>query len=103
MLLEFTALDHYRSVELEATESRFLSPGDVHHGAFVAFFLSLIHMNRGFVPDAAEFYHVGQEIAVQVVSIDRTKQPPEVRVQVTTAEMARPSQSPWTTVGPWAS
>jgi len=51
---------------------------------------TLLHvkdMNRGFVPDAAEFYHVGQEIAVQVVSIDRTKQPPEVRVQVTTAEM----------------
>ena len=32
---------------------------------------TLLHvkdMNRGFVPDAAEFYHVGQEIAVQVVS-----------------------------------
>lgn len=51
---------------------------------------TLLHvkdMNRGFVPDASEFYEVGQEIAVQVVSIDRTKQPPEVRVQVTTAEM----------------
>jgi uncharacterized LabA/DUF88 family protein len=51
---------------------------------------TLLHvkdMNRGFVPDAAEFYQVGQEVAVQVVSIDRTKQPPEVRVQVTTAEM----------------
>lgn len=51
---------------------------------------TLLHvkdMNRGFVPDASEFYKVGQEVAVQVVSIDRTKQPPEVRVQVTTAEM----------------
>jgi uncharacterized LabA/DUF88 family protein len=51
---------------------------------------TLLHvkdMNRGFVPDAGEFYEVGQEVAVQVVSIDRAKQPPEVRVQVTTAEM----------------
>jgi uncharacterized LabA/DUF88 family protein len=51
---------------------------------------TLLHvkdMNRGFVPDAGEFYKVGQEVTVQVVSIDRTKQPPEVRVQVTTAEM----------------
>ena len=51
---------------------------------------TLLHvkdMNRGFVPDAGEFYEVGQEIAVQVVSVDRTKQPPEVRVQVTTAAM----------------
>lgn len=51
---------------------------------------TLLHvkdMNRGFVPDASEFYEVGQEISVQVVSVDRSKQPPEVRVQVTTAEM----------------
>jgi len=39
------------------------------------------------VPDAGEFYHVGEEIMVQVVSIDRERQPPEVRVQVVTPEM----------------
>jgi uncharacterized LabA/DUF88 family protein len=51
---------------------------------------TLLHvkdMNRGFVPDAGEFYEVGQEISVQVVSVDRKKSPPEVRVQVTTAQM----------------
>ncbi len=44
-------------------------------------------MNRGFVPDAGEFYEVGEEVTAQIVSIDRTKTPPEVRVQVVTPEM----------------
>lgn len=47
---------------------------------------TLLHvkdMNRGFVPDAAEFYSVGDEVTVQVVGIDRTRETPEVRVQVT--------------------
>lgn len=51
---------------------------------------TLLHvkdMNRGFVPDAGEYYEVGEEIPVQVVSIDRKKSPPEVRVQVVTPEM----------------
>ena len=67
--------------------------GPKRYGAFLDLHQhakTLLHvkdMNRGFVPDAAEFYHVGQEVAVQVVSIDRSKTPPEVRVQVTTAEM----------------
>lgn len=50
---------------------------------------TLLHvkdMNRGFVPDAGEYYHVGEEIPVQVVSVDRKKSPPEVRVQVVGAE-----------------
>lgn len=51
---------------------------------------TLLHvkdMNRGFVPDAGEFYEVGEEVTAQIVSIDRTKSPPEVRVQVVTPEM----------------
>ena len=44
-------------------------------------------MNRGFVNDAAEYFRVGEEVMVQVVSIDWTRQPPEVRVQVVTPEM----------------
>jgi uncharacterized LabA/DUF88 family protein len=50
---------------------------------------TLLHvkdMNRGFVPDAGEYYHVGEEIPVQIVSIDRKKSPPEVRVQVVGVE-----------------
>jgi uncharacterized LabA/DUF88 family protein len=51
---------------------------------------TLLHvkdMNRGFVADAGEFYRVGDEVHVQVVSIDWGRTPPEVRVQLTTAEM----------------
>jgi uncharacterized LabA/DUF88 family protein len=51
---------------------------------------TLLHvkdMNRGFVGDAAEFYRVGDQITVQIVSIDWSRTPPEVRVQVTTPEM----------------
>jgi uncharacterized LabA/DUF88 family protein len=51
---------------------------------------TLLHvkdMNRGFVADAGEFYRVGDEIPVQVVSIDWSRDPPEVRVQLTTPEM----------------
>ena len=58
---------------------------DLHEAA-----KTLLHvkdMNRGFVSDAAEFYRVGEEISVQVVSIDWVKAPPEVRVQVVTPEM----------------
>ena len=50
---------------------------------------TLLHvkdMNRGFVPDAGAYYDVGQEIPVRVISIDRRKSPPEVRVAVLTAE-----------------
>ena len=50
---------------------------------------TLLHvkdMNRGFVPDAGAYYEVGQEIPVRVISIDRRKSPPEVRVAVLTAE-----------------
>ncbi|HKK71266.1 MAG TPA: NYN domain-containing protein [Candidatus Krumholzibacteria bacterium] len=50
---------------------------------------TLLHvkdMNRGFVPDAGAYYEVGQEIPVRVVSIDRRKSPPEVRVAILTAE-----------------
>ena len=50
---------------------------------------TLLHvkdMNRGFVPDAGAYYEVGQEIPVKIVSIDRRKSPPEVRVAVLTAE-----------------
>jgi hypothetical protein len=46
---------------------------------------TLLHvkdMNRGYVPDAAEFYAVGDEVTVQVVGIDRTRETPEVRVQI---------------------
>lgn len=51
---------------------------------------TLLHvkdMNRGYVADAGEFYHVGQEVMVQVVGIDWQPDPPEVRVQVVTPEM----------------
>ena len=51
---------------------------------------TLLHvkdMHRGFVPDAGEFYRVGEEVMVQIVSIDREKSPPEVRVEVVTPEM----------------
>lgn len=51
---------------------------------------TLLHvkdMHRGFVPDAGEFYRVGEEVMVQIVSIDRSKSPPEVRVEVVTPEM----------------
>ena len=50
---------------------------------------TLLHvkdMNRGFVPDAGEFYRVGEEVMVQIVSIDRNVTPPEVRVSVVTPE-----------------
>lgn len=50
---------------------------------------TLLHvkdMNRGFVPDAGEFYRVGEEIMVQIVSIDRNVTPPEVRVSVVAPE-----------------
>ena len=50
---------------------------------------TLLHvkdMNRGFVPDAGEYYEIGEEIPVQIVSVDRTKSPPEVRVSVVTQE-----------------
>ena len=58
---------------------------DLHESA-----KTLLHvkdMHRGYVADAAEFYRVGEEVTVQVVGIDWTRQPPEVRVQVVTAEM----------------
>jgi uncharacterized LabA/DUF88 family protein len=51
---------------------------------------TLLHvkdMNRGFVPDAGEYYEVGEEVTARIVSIDRTKTPPEVRVQVVAPEM----------------
>jgi uncharacterized LabA/DUF88 family protein len=51
---------------------------------------TLLHvkdMNRGFVPDAGEYYEVGEEVSAQIVSIDRTKTPPEVRVQVVAPEV----------------
>lgn len=50
---------------------------------------TLLHvkdMNRGFVPDAAEFYRVGDEVMVEIVSVDWDRQPPEVRVAVVTPE-----------------
>lgn len=50
---------------------------------------TLLHvkdMNRGFVPDAAEFYAVGDEVMVEIVSVDWERQPPEVRVAVVTPE-----------------
>jgi uncharacterized LabA/DUF88 family protein len=46
---------------------------------------TLLHvkdMNRGFVPDAAEYYNVGDEVTVQIVGIDRGRETPEVRVQI---------------------
>jgi polyribonucleotide nucleotidyltransferase len=46
---------------------------------------TLLHvkdMNRGFVPDAGEFYNVGDEVTVQIVGIDRGRETPEVRVQI---------------------
>ncbi len=58
---------------------------DLHESA-----KTLLHvkdMHRGYVADAAEFYRVGEEVTVQVVGIDWTRQPPEVRVQVVTPEM----------------
>jgi len=51
---------------------------------------TLLHvkdMNRGFVPDAGELYSVGEEIMVQVISIDRKVSPPEVRVAVVTPDV----------------
>lgn len=58
---------------------------DLHESA-----KTLLHvkdMNRGYVADAGEFYRVGEEISVQIVGIDWTRQPPEVRVSVVTPEM----------------
>ena len=46
---------------------------------------TLLHvkdMNRGYVPDAGQYYRVGDEISVQIVGIDRDRDVPEVRVQV---------------------
>jgi uncharacterized LabA/DUF88 family protein len=51
---------------------------------------TLLHvkdMNRGYVADAGELYHVGEEIMVQVVGIDWQPDPPEVRVAVVSPEM----------------
>ena len=58
---------------------------DLHESA-----KTLLHvkdMHRGYVADAAEYYRVGEEVTVQVVGIDWSRQPPEVRVQVVTPEM----------------
>lgn len=58
---------------------------DLHESA-----KTLLHvkdMNRGYVADAGEHYRVGEEISVQIVGIDWTRQPPEVRVSVVTSEM----------------
>lgn len=50
---------------------------------------TLLHvkdMNRGFVPDAGEYYHIGDPVSVQIVSIDRSRATPEVRVSVVTSD-----------------
>jgi len=50
---------------------------------------TLLHvkdMNRGFVPDAGEYYRIGDPVTVQILSVDRTRQTPEVRVSVVTSD-----------------
>ncbi len=46
---------------------------------------TLLHvkdMNRGYVPDAGQYYRVGDEVTVQILGIDRDRDVPEVRVQI---------------------